>query len=303
MASLVEHVAQRKSAPFFLVDVSPPRGGETSLLEPLLRLEADAFCVAYNPSKSVRVDSLALAHFIQTQTGRPSVFNLATRDMNRLALQSHLLGAQLLGVTNVLVVKGDAFSEKERAAVKSVDDLRPTELIGGIAAMNKGLDYRGLRLRSPTGLCVGATVDPSRPLQAEARLARRKVEAGARFLVTQAVYRADQAEAFLAAYAKEGGRPQETPVLFGLPILVKDGLLLGDAPERVQRDLAAGRPGVDMALEQLHAFRQCGLTTFYLVPPILKGGVRDYEATSEFIRRAKASSEAGQRESFAPPDG
>ncbi|MSQ13845.1 MAG: hypothetical protein EXR47_06935 [Dehalococcoidia bacterium] len=289
MASIVDLVAQSKHAPFFLLDVSPPRGAEPSLLEPLLRVEADAFSVAYNPSKSVRVDSLALAHFLQTKTGRPTVFNLATRDMNRLALQSHLLGAQLLGVTNVLIIKGDAFNEKELALVKPVDDLRPTELIAAIAAMNKGLDYRGLRLRSPTGFCVGATVDPSRPLQTEARLARRKVDAGARFLITQSVYRTDQAEAFLAAFAQAGGRPEETPVLFGLPIPIKDGVLFGDVPEQVRRDLAAGRPGVDMALEQLHAFRQCGLNTFYLMPPILKGGLRDYEATSEFIQRAKAS--------------
>lgn len=287
MPWLVDLLVQTKDLPFFLADVSPPRGGERSLLEPVLGLDADAFCVAYNPGKSVRADSLAVAHALQTATGKPAVFNLATRDMNRLALQSHLLGAQLLNMTNVLVISGDAFTERELTSVKAVDDFRPTELVAAVAAMGQGTDYRGLKLRTPAALCVGASVDPSRPLQAEARLARRKVEAGARFLVTQAMYDAAQAEAFLEAYAREAAQPLAVPTLFGLPILAKDGMLLGDAPERVRREVEAGRPGVDIALEQLHTFRERGLRTFYLVSPILRGGVRDYQATAEFLRRAR----------------
>ena len=63
------------------------------------------------------------------QKGRETVFTLATRDMNKLAVQSQMLGAQILGLQNVVVVKGDPFGKNDRSLVRPVNDYQPTELI------------------------------------------------------------------------------------------------------------------------------------------------------------------------------
>lgn len=269
-----------------MCDFSPPRGADPALLEPARHLDADLLSVAYNPARSVRMDSLVVAHLVQREFGKTAVFNLSTRDMNRLALQSHLLGAQALGVHNVLVVRGDDFTAQERTMVTPVHDYRPTELIAAIGAMNGGTDFKGLKLRQPTAFCVGAAVDLGHPMAAEVALTRRKVEAGARFLVTQALYRAELVEQFHEAYRREAGGSLSLPVFYGLPILTKDGILFGDVPASLREELERGRSGVELALQQLDAFRGLGCRCFYLVPPILRGGIRDYQMAQEFLQQA-----------------
>ena len=102
----------------FVCDFTPPRGPDPALLQPARDLEADFISVAYNPGKSVRVTSAFAAHWIKQNTGRDVLFTIATRDMNKLAVESMLLGAGLLGLRNVLVVRGDRFNERDLSAVK-----------------------------------------------------------------------------------------------------------------------------------------------------------------------------------------
>ena len=111
-------------------------------------VEADFISVAYNPGKAVRVNSAFAARWLEERTGKGVVFTLATRDMNKLAAQSLLLGADLLGLENAVVLQGDRFSEQELELIVSVDDFSPTELLRSIQAMNEGIDYRGSKLRS-----------------------------------------------------------------------------------------------------------------------------------------------------------
>src|SRR5918999_1373598 len=86
-------------------DVSPPRGASIDALPEIAGIPADFYCVAYAPGRAVRLDSLAMV--LRAATGRGTIFNLATRDMNTLALANHLLGAEALGQPNVIVVRGD----------------------------------------------------------------------------------------------------------------------------------------------------------------------------------------------------
>ena len=151
-------------------------------------IDADFISVAYNPGRAVRVNSAVLAAAIKQQVGKEVCFTLATRDMNMLALQSQLLGAQLSGLENVIVVQGDPFSRRDLERVSEVGNLKPTEMIAAITGMNQGVDFRESRLREPTDFCVGATVDLGRGIQPEAKLARRKVQAGAQFFITQPIF-------------------------------------------------------------------------------------------------------------------
>jgi hypothetical protein len=86
------YTSRQRRLSHFICDFSPPRGAGPEGVAPAREIEADYICVAYNPGKAVRVDSAAMAAAIKREVGREVVFNLATRNMNKLALQSHLLG-------------------------------------------------------------------------------------------------------------------------------------------------------------------------------------------------------------------
>ena len=152
MTKVTEAVAAAGGSPLFICDFSPPRGAEPGLFEDAAALESDFICVAYNPGKAVRVDSVAAAYEVRRKTGREAIFNLSPRDMNRIALESRLLGAQVLGLENVVVVQGDPIVERDHAT--AVADYKATELIGAIGRLNEGVDHRDLKLRSACDFCV-----------------------------------------------------------------------------------------------------------------------------------------------------
>ena len=281
---IVDKFLQNPDAAIFICDVSPPRGGDPGLLEPLRGLDADFLSMAYNPGRSVRVNSVAAAHWLRRETGAEAAFTIATRDMNRVAIQSLLLGAELLGLENVIVVRGDDFTPRELATVRDVHDFTPTGLIRAIGAMNEGVDHRGLRLRGPTHLCVGATIDLGRGIDREARLTHAKAEAGAQFFVSQPAFSAEPSVRFLERYATLYGE-LGAPVFFGVPVMAPGSLALGEVPQHVTEDLAAGRPGADIAAQLVDELRGAGFRTFYLVPPILRAGRRDYDAAREVLAR------------------
>ena len=73
------------------------------------------------------------------------------------------------------------------------------------------------------------------------------------------------------------------PIFLGLQILDAKGLIFGEVPESTKQDLENGREGTDIAIELLHRFVAGGVTNIYLVPPIFRGGLRDYEATQRVL--------------------
>ena len=283
MASVVESCYESTGRPGFICDFSPPRSGNIAEAR-RADIPADFISVAYNPGRAVRANSALLAAAVRREAGREAVFTIATRDMNRLALQSLLLGAQLLGLENVVVVQGDRFDNRDRALL-AVNGYRPTELIAAIRAMNEGTDFRGSNLREPTGFCIGATLDLGRGFDEEAELAVRKVEAGAHFLMSQPIFDPQDAHRFLEACERQAGEPLSVPVFWGLQILEEGGVLFSTVPDEVKSELGAGRPGVDIAMELYARFQDAGLRNIYLVPPIRRGGARNYGAAREFLGR------------------
>ena len=283
------HVTDRYSAggpgrPLVMCDFTPPRSGDPAVLDRLKVVPADYFCAAYNPGKLVRAESVAAAYAVRERTGVETVFNLATRDMNKIALQSRLLGAQMLGLDNVIVMHGDDLTERELSlGVRSVRDYSSTSLIAAVRAMNEGLDYRGATMQAPTDFCVGATLDLAREPGPEAALAKRKADAGAHYFITQPIYSPDERERFLALYEETAGEPLRLPVLWGVQVLDKDGVIFGNVPAELRAQLEAGREGTEAAAELLTALVEAGVGGFYLIPPILKGGRRDYEAAGRAL--------------------
>lgn len=268
--------------PAVICDISPPRSGNPADL-PDFFPEADFLLVGYCPGRAARADSAMVAAQIQRQRGRETALTLITRDQNRLALQAHLLGAQLLGLHNVVVAAGDPFPPADAKQPKAVDDYRPTELIAAIAALNQGRDFRDTALAAPTDFCIGATVDLGRGLRREAELTRRKIAAGAHFLITQPIYDPAIAAKFQAAYAAAAGEKLPVPIFYGLQVLEPGGLAFGPTPAASWAEVAAGRSPVEQALEWGAAFRAAGLHNIYLLPGIHPGGRRNYAAAQAVV--------------------
>lgn len=282
MAKITDCRSEVTGRPAIICDLSPPRSGRPADL-PAFFPDADFLLVGYCPGRAVRADSAMTAAQIRQQTGRETAFTLITRDSNRLALQSHLLGAQLLGLSNVVVAAGDPFNPSDPARPQTVADYRPTELIAAISDLNRGRDFRNAELAAPTDFCIGATVDLARGLPQEARLTRRKIAGGAHFLITQPIYDPAAALQFQEAYAALAGEQLPVPVFYGLQVLEPGGIAFGPTPPSPWAEIAAGRSPVDQALELYAAFRAAGLQNIYLLPGIHPGGGRNYAAAQQVV--------------------
>lgn len=282
MAKITDCCAEVTGRPAIICDISPPRSGNPADL-PDSFPDADFLLVGYCPGRAVWADSAMTAAQIQRQTARETAFTLITRDQNRLALQSHLLGAQLLGLSNLVVAAGDPFNPTDPGRPQTVADYQPTELIAAIAALNQGRDFRNAELAAPTDFCIGATVDLGRGLPREARLTRRKIAAGADFLITQPLYDPSTAVEFQQAYAAVAGESLPVPIFYGLQMLAPGGIAFGPTPPAAWAEITAGRSPVDQALEWYAAFRAAGLSNIYLVPGIHPGGRRNYAAAQQVV--------------------
>ena len=107
MTKITDAYQSKGRRSFVICDFSPPRGASLDILDAVRKLDADFISVNYNPGRVPRADSAMTAHAIRQHTDREVLFTLATRDMNPLALQSHVLGAATLGLENLLILGGD----------------------------------------------------------------------------------------------------------------------------------------------------------------------------------------------------
>ena len=286
MTTVTEVVASSSGRPVIICDVSPPRGVEPGSLATVADVNADFLSVAYNPGQSVRVNSVFVAAHLQERLGRSAVFTLATRDMNRIAIQSLLLAAQWQELQNVVIVRGDPIRASDRARVTTVTDYTTTFLLSDIVELNRGRDFRGLALTGPTSFCPGATLDISRGTDRETSLAVRKIEAGAKFLLSQAHFGVSDLVNLQTRVSQTGY--SSVPVFAGVQVLSRDGIHFGSVPDRIRGDLDSGRPGLDIAKELAFDLWSRGITTFYVIPTILQRGLRDYEAASELTEYIKS---------------
>lgn len=279
---------QSHDAVQILADFSPPRGTDPSLLGEARGLDADLIAVAYNPGKSARVNSAFAAAWIKHTAGKEVTFSISTRDMNRLALQSMLMGADMMGLENVVALKGDAFTDDELSIIKPVDDYAPTGLIRAITEMNRGIDFKGRKMEGATNFCVGATIDLGREIDRQVQLTRKKIEAGAQFFFLQALFSPDRLVEFHERYAERYAERFTELICCGVQIIAEEGIVFGRVPEWVATSIQRGRSGEDIAVEMIARYREIGHHSIYLLAPIYKGGRRDYASCQRVIERARA---------------
>lgn len=198
----MSRLAESLDAGKFVVtaELGPPKGTDvTHLLEmaELLRDRVDAINVTDQQSSVMTLGSLAVCHLLH-ERGIEPVFQVTCRDRNRIALQSDLLSAAVLGIENILCLTGDYVTLGDHPQAKPVFDLDSVTLLRTVSLLQEGRDLAGKPLQGTPRFFPGAVVSPgARPLAPQIAKMEKKVEAGARFFQTQAVYDPAEFERFV----------------------------------------------------------------------------------------------------------
>jgi 5,10-methylenetetrahydrofolate reductase len=181
-------------------EIGPPKGTNIEKMLhhiDLLKDKVDALNVTDHQSSVMRFPSIGGCLAIKEQGGEP-ILQVTCRDRNRLALQAELLFAYTRGVRNVLCLTGDAVVVGDHKAAKGVFDLDSAQLLQTIRQMEAGKDLGGNELDGAVEFCAGAIVTPeANPIEPQLIKFEKKVEAGAEFFQTQAIYDLDKFAKFM----------------------------------------------------------------------------------------------------------
>lgn len=150
---------------------------------------ADAITMADNSLASPRISNAAIGKLIKEKFSIPPLVHLTCRDRNLIGLQSHLMGLDVLGLHDVLIVTGDPTKIGDFPGATSVYDLSSMELIRLVKQFNRGISYSGKSLKRQTHFRVAAAFNPNvRNLDRAVQRLKRKVECGADYFISQPVF-------------------------------------------------------------------------------------------------------------------
>ena len=172
-------------------ELTPPKGTSLdSLLERAraLRRHVDAFNVTDSHAARMAMAPMAVSHLLLDH-GLEPIMQITGRDRNRIAIQADLLGAWALGVRNIAFMGGDPPKNGDHPDAKGVFDVVSAAIIRAAAGMSTGTDMAGNALDGSPEFRIGAVVNPgAKDLDQEIDRMTGKIEAGATFFQTQAVY-------------------------------------------------------------------------------------------------------------------
>ena len=166
-----------------------------------------------NPTAFAYMNALIPSYMIQKEAGLEAIYQMTTRDRNRIALTSDLLAAGTLGIKNVLALTGDHTTVGDNPQAKPVFDLDSASLVYLIRKMvDEGVDLNQNKIENPPKFHVGIAANPNAdPLEPEILKIERKVKLGAEFVQTQCVYDMERAKRFMKAMSY-----LNIPVLIGV---------------------------------------------------------------------------------------
>ena len=244
----------------------PPRGGSplrSLKIAQLLKDKLHAVNLTDGLRAVLRMCSLAMSKLL-LENGIEPVMQISCRDRNKIALQSDILGANALGIKNILCITGDSVKAGDQHDAKAVHEFESVRLLQQIQAFNKGIDPTlGKLSDKKTLIFAGAAADPSCKNQRslENRM-RKKKEAGARFIQTQMVMDKEN----LIEFCEKISRPLEIPVIAGVFLLksYKNALFINkyvpgaNIPENILNRLKDSKDplkeGIQIAAEQAQDF-------------------------------------------------
>ena len=200
-------------------ECGPPRGADPAVMKrkaSFLRGFVDAANVTDNQTSVVRMSSMA-ACILLLQEGVEPVLQMTSRDRNRIALQSDLLGAASLGISNVLCLSGDHPKFGDHPEAKGVFDIDSIQMIQAFKGMrDEGRLISGRELTVSPKVLIGAVENPfSTPLEFRVPRLAKKIAAGADFIQTQSVFNLERFSAWMSD-VRERGLHEKTAILAGI---------------------------------------------------------------------------------------
>ena len=228
-------------------ELGPPKGTQVDEMLhhiDLLKDKVDALNVTDNQSSVMRLSSLAVGRLIKERGGEP-ILQMTCRDRNRIALQSDLLSANVLGIHNVLCLTGDYITVGDHLEAKPVFDIESVQLIQTVRGLENGKDLGGNELKGNAEFFVGAVVTPEAdPVEPQLLKFEKKIKAGAEFFQTQAVYDIDRFKKFM-----EYARKFDVKIMAGIVLLVSAGMA---------RYMTANVPGIFVPKELIDEMTGAG---------------------------------------------
>jgi methionine synthase I (cobalamin-dependent)/5,10-methylenetetrahydrofolate reductase len=262
------------------VELDPPKGGTYDAMLTVARELKSSGKVGFvdindNPMARARANALMASVAIERDCGIETIPHLTPRDTSVMGLESLLLGAHAEGVRNILAVTGDPPEVGDYPGSRGVYEVDSIGLSQVVSQLNRGEDYNGKGIDAPTSFFLGVAVNPSADdLQVEADRFRQKLEAGASFAMTQALFDLDYLDRFEELI---GGWP--VPLLLGIFYVRSHQLAVRlhnevpgiIVPEDVQRRLEKAGPnqaaeGLALARD-LYAQAREKVAGVYIIPP------------------------------------
>ena len=280
-------------------ECGPPRNGNPEVVPrkaELLKNHVDAINVTDNQTAVVRQCSLAACIRIKL-LGLEPVLQMVTRDRNRIALQSDLLGATAFGVNNVLCLTGDHQRFGDHPSSVNVFDMDSTRLIQTVKMMrDEGRLLGGHQMEEGRPrMFIGAAENPfADPFEIRVMRLAKKVEAGAQFIQTQCVYNMEKFKLWMKQ-VREEGLHEKVAILAGLTPMKSVGMAKYmknrvpgiDVPEAVIKRLAGvpkeNQPeeGIRLCLEQIEELKEEeGIRGFHIM------AIEWEEKVPEIVERA-----------------
>ena len=262
------------------VELDPPKGGTYDAMLSVARTLKQSGKVGFvdindNPMARARANALMASVAIERDCAIETIPHLTPRDTSIMGLESQLLGAHAEGVRNILAVTGDPPEVGDYPGSRGVYEVDSIGLSQVVTQLNRGEDYNGKGIDAPTSFFLGVAVNPSADdLEIEADRFRRKIEAGASFAMTQALFDLTYLDRFEELV---GGWP--VPLLLGifyvrsyqLAVRLHNEVPGIVVPEKVQRRLeqAGANAGVEghALARELYAQAREKVAGVYVIPP------------------------------------
>lgn len=230
-----------------LVEMNTPKGVDIAEFVTNTRRikgRVDAVVVPDMDNGIMRMSALAGGVLVQQQ-GLEAMLHVYGRDRNRMALQGDLLAAHVLGIQNVMVVRGEDMVNADHHEAKAVDDLDELGLLGAIKSLQRGADMAGFELNGRPLFTVGfgmKACNDGQALERELQLCGKAVAAGAQYVVTPPVYDVNHGVSFL-----------ERVKGLGVPIIATVFLIKSVG---IARYIAQNEPGAYISEELIRRIRQ-----------------------------------------------
>lgn len=208
-------------------ECGPPRGADAEVIKKkgaLLRGVVDAVNVTDNQTSVVRMSSFSSCVLLK-QMGLEPTLQMVTRDRNRIAIQSDILGAAALGINNILCLSGDHQKFGDHPTAKNVYDMDSVHLIQTVRQMrDEGKFLGGDEIKGVPRLFIGAAANPfADPFESRVVRLAKKVAAGVQFIQTQCIFNLDRFKAWMEQ-VRDRGLHEKVCILGGITPMKSIGM-------------------------------------------------------------------------------